>query len=1335
MAYSALSGCGASGATVPLPYKTDGECPTCFEGNPVGVSTGNKFQKEMDYQAGTANDLSLARYYNSDPSVPQGSYGWNWRGTFDRQIVLSSDSSFSAYKYSGPLLALSYRPDGRIVTFNVAGPAPVATDPDTVETLSQPNSSTWVLTTKDDTVETYTVVSAVKSTGPRSFGQLASIQFRGGLTLSLSYDSNQNLLTVSDPFGHSLGFTHDSNNRVSTMVDTGGNTWFYAYNSSNYLTDLYSPGPTKGSESGAPHRQYRYSSFATGFNGTATEALSYIEDESTYTYATWTYNSNSQVASSYHGSYEDDYTFTYGSGTPGTSSTVTDTLGGSRQYTFSVVNGVPKATSIVASGSVTESSSFDSRGNPTTTTDPNGNITNYSIDARGLEESRTEGANTGVARTTTTTWHPTFHTPTLQAIYSGTTATGTPVQTKTWSYDTLGNMLQMAVTDPATDVSRLWTYTYDGAGHVLTTQSPRTDVSAITTYTYNTCNTGGGCGRVASITDPLGHVTTITAYNADGFPLSLTDPNGTVTAITYDPMNRLASQSIGGVTTTYAYYPTGLLETVTIPDGVVLTFSYDGAHKLTQISDSAGNKVIYTIDSFGNRKADKYYESSTLDRAVYRTFDSLGRLSALLGAADTGAVTTTLSYDSNDNLLSVAAPLSRTSSNSYDALDRLSQAIDPIGGTTQYQYDILNNVVSLTDPRSLVTTDQYDGLSNLTQQTSPDSDSQSFGYDSAGNLVSTVDARGVTSTFTFDTMDRMTSALYGSDPAITYSYDSGTNGVGRLTGISDTNQSMTFGYNAQGRVTSRTQTVGGLTRTTQYQYTSDDLTQITTPSGHVVAYGYSNHDISTISIDGVRLLGSAGYQAFGPVHSWTWGNSTTEKRLYNTDGESSQTGSAELLSYGYDNAFRIVTITDAANSALSWTAGYDASDRLASAGQGSVSFGWTYDADGNRLSQTGTTAGTLSIAGGSNRLSSVSGGLSQTYSYDAAGNVLSNGTLSFSYNGRGRRSSSTSASATTNYLYNALGERIMKSGGPAGTVIFMYDEAGHLVGEYTAAGALIEETIWLKDLPVATIAPNGSGTPTVYYIHADQLGAPRIITLPSNNSVVWRWDADSFGTVAPNQNPSGAGIFNYNLRFPGQYADVESGTFYNYYRDYDPNSDRYQEPDPVGIASGPNGYVYVNASPLRHTDSFGLVDLNLFPPTDTFHAWAELTPSPNNTFTVAGHGNPYDIRSAKGDVLHASELAAAIKASPKWRPGMKVQLLSCNTGYPLYHDTNLAQALAKLLGTTVEGTDNFVWFKSNGSYEIAPTNQSNVRWNNYTPQAGASGENPKLRGRLIPYAP
>jgi RHS repeat-associated protein len=180
--------------------------------------------------------------------------------------------------------------------------------------------------------------------------------------------------------------------------------------------------------------------------------------------------------------------------------------------------------------------------------------------------------------------------------------------------------------------------------------------------------------------------------------------------------------------------------------------------------------------------------------------------------------------------------------------------------------------------------------------------------------------------------------------------------------------------------------------------------------------------------------------------------------------------------------------------------------------------------------------------------------------------------------------SSATQGATTNYTYNALGQMIEKSG--ATTTLLMYDLAGHLIGEYTGAGTLIQETVWLGDIPVATLRPNGTGI-SIYYVHADQLGAPRLVTRPADNAIMWRWDTDPFGTSAPNSNPQAQGTFVYNLRFPGQYYQAETGLNYNYFRDYDPGSGRYVESDPTGLGGGVNTYAYANGNALSNTDPRG----------------------------------------------------------------------------------------------------------------------------------------------------
>jgi RHS repeat-associated protein len=230
------------------------------------------------------------------------------------------------------------------------------------------------------------------------------------------------------------------------------------------------------------------------------------------------------------------------------------------------------------------------------------------------------------------------------------------------------------------------------------------------------------------------------------------------------------------------------------------------------------------------------------------------------------------------------------------------------------------------------------------------------------------------------------------------------------------------------------------------------------------------------------------------------------------------------------------------------------------------------------LTSTVNTATTnYSYMAGSHKLQSLSGAQSKSYAVDAAGNMTSDGTTTWAYAGNNR----ATQAGTTTFLVNALGQRVKKTAGSTVTH-FAYDEAGRIWGEYDNTGALIAETIWLDDFPVGTFGA------ALSYVHPDHLGTPRMITRSSDNAIVWRWDnTDPFGNSQPD-NPSGLGTFAYNLRFPGQYFDQETGSHYNYFRDYDPRIGRYIESDPIGLMGGVNPYAYVDGRPLTQIDISGL---------------------------------------------------------------------------------------------------------------------------------------------------
>jgi RHS repeat-associated protein len=277
---------------------------------------------------------------------------------------------------------------------------------------------------------------------------------------------------------------------------------------------------------------------------------------------------------------------------------------------------------------------------------------------------------------------------------------------------------------------------------------------------------------------------------------------------------------------------------------------------------------------------------------------------------------------------------------------------------------------------------------------------------------------------------------------------------------------------------------------------------------------------------------------------------------------------------------------------------------------------------------------------------------SVNYALDANGNMTTDGLRSFDYDESNRlakiKITKDGEAASITYLYNALGQRVFKGEPKLDTALpnestlgatyidwlkknfqwlftaaqantsvgtaYSYADAGStglpewaLLGDYdngSAKGAGRSEYIWLP-------TEDGSATPVgmfrngrFFAVHADHLGTPRLVT-NDTNTPVWQWPYSAFGSNKPTgilkatPNPRAAltnnpvllratGATEFNLRFPGQYADDEAGSFYNYFRSYDAKTGRYTQNDPIGLEGGLNRTGYVDGNPLIFSDPLGL---------------------------------------------------------------------------------------------------------------------------------------------------
>jgi len=1122
---------GAFVAACTLPV----DCPYCNNqiGNPVTAAVGTKIETETDYRG--AGGLVFTRHYQSwhfpDPVTltpdahSQLQLGATWRSNFDKRVIPVGNTP--------GINALTF-PDGQIQYFDTLG-AEIFNYNGARANLVTPPGGGYVYQ-GPDVVETY-----------RADGRLQSITQRSGETLTLTYsggsfggvfvdrDGNPRsealppnlLLRVTDSYGNTLSFDYSAPGKLVVMTNPSGGRTLYRYDlyglDDNLASVTYPDGHTKG---------YLYTETANLPSNIGPQvyphALTSIVDENGSLYGTFKYDANGRILSSEHALGTERYQFTR----TATTTNITDPLGAARSFTFQTVDGVQRLTANSLPGGAgfgvgVQNQTYDTTGNVLSRTDFNNNKTCYAYDtARNLETVRVEGlastvsctavTATGAAlpsgsRKITTAWHARWRMPVRAAeprrittyVYNGDascapagaviadgSANGQPIgvlctKTVQSSTDADGSQGLGATLEGQPRTSA---YTYDAHGHVLTADGPRTDVSDITTTTYytDTDPDPGKRGNVATITNALGHVTSITAYNGHGQPLTIVDPNGLATNLTYDERQRLKSRNVGGELTTYDYDNAGQLIKVTLPDTSFLSYGYDAAHRLAGMSDNLGNSIVYTLDEMGNRKKEEVFDpANALAQTRSRVYNNLNRLFQELGAQ---SQTTTYGYDNQGNLASIDGPLAGTADttiNAYDALNRLKQVTDPNSGVTRYEYDGIDQLRKVTDPRNLETTYSIDGLANLNSQQSPDTGSTINTYDTAGNLSTQKDAKNQVTTYAYDALNRVTSITFHDGSKHTYAYDQGANGIGRLSSITETNPSqqvtsvLAYAYDQHGRTTSETRTIAGVAYALGYGYDSAGrLSGMTYPSGRTITYGFDAlgriNQVSTTPQGGTAQIvaSSIAYQPFGGVKSYTLGNGQSYTRGFDLDARiASYSLGSQVFALNYDEASRIKMISETGNAANMNIYDYDLLDRLTSAALPNLPFAYNYDPVGNRSSKTvGSSTDNYAYGSTSNRLASITpqGGAARNFVFDPDGSTTNDAINQYVYDTRGRMVQSTGALGTTTYQVNALGQRIRKTNSTEDRV-YHYDTRGRLIAETDPGGSVKRELFYLGDIPVGVV--------------------------------------------------------------------------------------------------------------------------------------------------------------------------------------------------------------------------------------------------------------------------
>jgi RHS repeat-associated protein len=838
----------------------------CNGGDPVDLWTGTFKDTETDIRINDIIPISLSRTYQEGATNPLYHGGFsNWRTNYDIYLY-SADGDFST-----PSLVL---PDGNLLTFTQTttlpgdsytwtysgSPSPwygatLEADLDDGRCASTDDAGEcYLLTLKDGTQFEFDSGYYNSNEGPvfirDRFGNQVTLTWNGGF-----------LQQITSPSGRYISIAYNPNNIIGAVTDNANRVWNYGYQpydwiangvtvfTSQMLSTVTFPDQTT--------QGYTYAHDIVSQTQTSDPdfgALLTIVDRNGHTILTNVYESLNA----------DGETLTF-------DQVKTQQLADGTTYQFNYL--------------------YPNGGNETDVTDPNGHVRQVVMDH-----------NSG---------YP----------VSETLAAGTPQQ-KTITYAPDGNGLVHTMVEPLTTSStgqtltaRTTVYNYDPMGDVTTiTRSAPNTATAVQTFWYTpdfnqiqayqdangyTTTFGYTKGCLTSITDPLGHATSITC-SPTGQPLTITDALQHTTTLAYQGYD---------------------LRTVTDALNRTVTFTTDVLGRLVGVMDPLGNLTRREYDPDNDR---------------------------VVKIVDPSNQATALQYDGNGNLHEVLLPNQSTTIYQYDSRNRLTERIDGLTKFESWTYDDPDNLYTYTDRRARTTTTVNDGLGRPALVTFNDATTITPTFDAGDRLLALVDSRNGNLGFSYDGLDRLTQSINGQNKAVNYTYDPAGR---RATMIPDQQATVNYNYDNANRLTSIVQgseTVGigydnanrrsavTLPNGVTEGYTWDNANELTK-----IAYAKSNGtSLGTLSYGYTqgRLVSQTGSFASQNLPAATTANGTF-------DANDKQTAfNNQVLTYDADG-----NLTGDGVNVYTW----DARNHLTQIKHGAtITATFSYDALGRRISKT-----------------------------------------------------------------------------------------------------------------------------------------------------------------------------------------------------------------------------------------------------------------------------------------------------------------------------------------------------------------------------------------------
>jgi RHS repeat-associated protein len=727
-----------------------------------------------------------------------------------------------------------------------------------------------------------------------------------------------------------------------------------------------------------------------------------------------------------------------------------------------------------------------------------------------------------------------------------------------------------------------------------------------TTYSLDATSGQDRNGRIGKVTDAWGLQVGSTNWSPDSQITKFTNVSNGAASVVYGANNGESPTQLsvdsgagsGNDLTLGGYGPSGSSiqyspGNSTNAGGNTSSYRYDDWGNLRDNRDAAGNTAIVerningtvkfttTPNNIGDgsshgtacQRTDSHTIATVTDNCSLYSYDATSaQLTSITPPDNAGSLgAQQFSYDGFGRRASVTDGRGITLTYSYDALDRLTK-VHPSDGTADvsYSYDRDGNLATRTDGAATMTY-TYDRVNRLTVQSSngtsscpatPDNITQCFSYDKAGNLRSLADGRGIT----------------------TYHL----NDVSELDEMNEsTGKTDVFGYNSDHR------------RTDTYTATSNAVDTVSYNPDHtlVAPTGWASHTHNTLD-NGGRLTNTTTTRG-GPsvnvaVAELDYSYNVPPGAAHGCYPSGGSSDGANLVTAGGDvaanNDYGKRTSQTDNISHLTTTYCYDASGRLTSASDGTTSYTYSYDNDGNRTGET--VNGTPGVSHSYNAADQIT---DAGFSYDAAGNQTAGPDVTTppaNINAYQQTVTMTPAGGTSKtFTYGGTSQTELRSksggftftNGPTGIMSQTLSGGGILYFERDPSGALISE-VW----------KNGSGALAgEYYYYFDGTGSV-IGLIQGNGTQRAKYTYDPYGGHDTATGVNGS-LPNNPFRYAGGLAvftdSNNSVLLYKFgQRYYQPDLGRWTQPDSIDHSSDPSQadpYTYAANDPVNKADRSG----------------------------------------------------------------------------------------------------------------------------------------------------